>query len=249
MTSKMNIVVPTYNSEKWIEKCLMSIYEQSFSNWNCIVINDCSNDNTKDVMDKLGFLESDPRFTVKHNATNVGALQNIVEGFEELGSRDEPESLLMAIDGDDFLFSTDSLAMVDYAYSNVEDHLLTYGNWVGYPDGTKSNCAPYSSSVISERSYRYQPFTASHLRAFKSKLWYKIKDEDLRDEEGKYFKAGWDVAFMIPMLEMAGSRFAFIQNILYCYNRSNPISDFKVRPEKQESAVNIIRSRTAYEEI
>ena len=92
-------------------------------------------------------------------------------------------------------------------------------------------------------------FYASHLRTFKSKLWYSIKDEDLRDEAGEYFSAGWDFAFMVPMLEMAQERHIFIDQVLYCYNRFNPISDFRVHSTKQQSAVDVTKKRAKYKRL
>ena len=246
MSVKMKIVVPTYNTESWIERCLRSISTQVFRNWECMIINDASTDRTGEVIQSLDFVRDDSRFRVIHNETNVKALQNIVDGFNHLGSQDDPECIMMVIDGDDFLFSDYSLHIIEQAYTQYPQLLLTYGNWVGHPDGTDSNCRPYSAETVMNNRFRYDPFVASHLRTFRSKLWYSIEDEDLRDEAGRYFVAGWDVAFMMPMLEMAAERHAFIPNRLYCYNRYNPISDSKVREDQQLSAVDVVKKRKPY---
>ena len=246
MSLKMKIVVPTYNTEGWIERCLRSIAIQAYPFWECVIINDASTDATGDVIDGLDFVKKDPRFSVVHNDQNVKALKNIVDGFNYLNCKDDPECVMMVVDGDDFLFSEYSLLIVNEAYSRFPETLLTYGNWVGHPDGTDSNCNYYSKETVKNRTFRYDPFIASHLRTFKSKIWYEIKDEDLRDDDGEYFIAGWDVAFMMPMLEMAQVRHIFIPNRLYCYNRHNPISDFKVRGQKQLSAVDVVKSRQIY---
>ena len=244
---EMKIVVPVYNAQDWIYRCLLSIKNQEFTNWKCIVINDASTDNTKSVIEDIDFLKNDERFIVQHNDTNVKALQNIVDGFNILGCKNNPESILMAIDGDDFLFSEWSLGIISQAYTQLPQLLLSYGNWVGYPDGTTSNCRRYNNETIRDSDYRIVPFTASHLRTFKSRLWYAIDDKDLRDDTGEYFSAGWDVAFMVPMLEMAQERHVFIDHVLYCYNRINPISDFRVHAEPQLNAVDVIKGRKKYE--
>ena len=246
MQVKMKIVVPTYNTEQWIKRCLSSISSQVFTDWECVIINDASTDATGDVINSLDFVSKDPRFKVVHNTKNVKALKNIVDGFNYLKCEDDPECIMMVVDGDDFLFSEYSLDIIRQAYVQYPTVLLTYGNWVGYPDGTDSNCRPYSRETVINNRFRYDPFVASHLRTFKSKLWYSIRDEDLRDDKGDYFVAGWDVAFMMPMLEMAHERHIFIPNRLYSYNRYNPISDCKVREGEQLSAVDIVKSREPY---
>jgi glycosyltransferase involved in cell wall biosynthesis len=246
---KMKIVVPFYNCEIWIKRCLLSIATQQFKNWECVVINDASTDKSKDVLDNLEFVQNDPRFSVIHNPVNVKALKNIVDGFNYLKCESDPDAVMMVIDGDDFLYSEYSLHIVSSAYSQYPSALLTYGNWVGHPDGTDSNCQPYDLETVTNNRFRYMPFVASHLRTFKSKIWYNINDEDLRDSSGEYFVAGWDVAFMMPMLEMSGERHIFIPNRLYCYNRYNPISDCKIREKDQLDAVRLVQSRKPYKRI
>lgn len=243
---KMKIVVPTYNTEAWISKCLSSISNQKFTNWECVVINDASTDKTREVIDSLSFVKDDPRFTVINNETNVKALKNIVDGFNLLNCSSDPDNIMMVIDGDDFLYSDESLQIIEAAYNQNPSVLLTYGDWLGYPYGDKSNCRPYDKSVVLSNDYRNAPFCASHLRTFKSRLWYSIKDEDLRDSSGKYFEAGWDVAFMVPMLEMAQERHMYIPYVMYCYNKQNPLSDFRVNSQQQEEAVVVTKQRKKY---
>jgi len=242
---KLKIVVPTYNTEQWIVRCLDSIYNQSYKNYECIVINDASTDNTRKKIDT--YLESiqDDRFTVIHNTVNKKALQNIVDGFDWLKSKHSPECVLMAIDGDDFLYSAMSLEIIAQVYDR-HNPLLTYGNWIGWPFGGPSNNRAIPDLVHKMKNYRELPFAFSHLRTFKSKLWYNIDQEDLKDANGNFYGVGWDVSFMLPMIEMAQERAVMIPNVLYCYNRINPISDDKIRQQEQIAVDNEIRNKKPY---
>ena len=242
---KFKIVIPTYNTENWIQRCVISILNQTFKDFECVIINDSSTDSTRQKIEELKqYLDN--RFKIVHNSKNVKALQNIVDGFNLLNCKDDPESILMVIDGDDFLYSEWSLDIVRQAYEQT-NCLLSYGNWIGWPDGSSSNCRPIHPDIHKNRNYRGLPFAFSHLRTWKSKLWYNINDKDLRDEKGNYYESGWDVSFMLPMIEMAGERTLFIPNVLYCYNRINPISDDKIRQKQQIQFDNEIRRKSAYE--
>ena len=241
---KFKIVVPTYNTEQWISRCLHSISNQTYRNFECIVINDASTDNTGNMIDKA--VHGNSNFHIVHNEENVKALTNIVNGFKMLNSKDEPESVLMVIDGDDFLFSEYTLEIVKQIYDQYNP-LLTYGNWVGWPDGSQSNCRPIPLEAHQAGNYRQLPFAFSHLRTFKSKIWNNIKDEDLRDTDGKYFESVWDVAFMLPMIEMSRERTLYVPNVLYCYNRINPISDDKIRHQDQGRIDRLVRTREVYQ--
>ena len=244
---KFYIVVPTYNTEGWIARCLVTIQEQTHQDFECIVFNDASTDRTGEVIDEFFKQRPDPRFHVVHNEVNQKALTNIVEGFKRLKTDQDPESVLMVVDGDDFLFSAYVLEMVKGAYEQVNPY-LTYGNHIHWPTGQVSlNCQPFPEGVLKDRSFRQYKFISSHLRTFKAKLWNAIRDEDLRDVDGQHYSVGWDVAFMFPMLEMAGpNRILNIPNVLYCYNRFNPISDDVIRQDEQHRVEMRVRKGSKY---
>lgn len=237
---KMKIVVPVYNAQDWIKDCIESIASQQHKDFDCVIVNDASKDKTGSVIEDL---KLDNRFTKVHNESNKGALYNIVNGFKMLETDKEPESILMAIDGDDKLASITSLSVVNKVYTKLPNNLLTYGSYADFPSGANGICEAFPEEVIKTRSYRaYPKFVTSHLRTFKSKLWHQLTQEDLTDPRTeKYYSITWDLAFMMPMLEMAGNNFCFIQQVLYLYNRINPISDGYIRGKEQWETDQFIR--------
>ncbi|MEN8229375.1 MAG: glycosyltransferase family 2 protein [Bacteroidota bacterium] len=60
----VSIGVPAYNGEKYLEECLDSILKQSYSNWECVISNNSSTDNTAGIAEK--YVKSDPRFKLFH---------------------------------------------------------------------------------------------------------------------------------------------------------------------------------------
>lgn len=46
---RLGIVVPAYNSEKFLRRCLDSIIDQTFDDFKCIIVDDGSSDNTKNI--------------------------------------------------------------------------------------------------------------------------------------------------------------------------------------------------------
>jgi len=49
MKSKVSIIVPCYNQAQYLEEALQSVLEQSFLNWECIIVNDGSPDHTEEI--------------------------------------------------------------------------------------------------------------------------------------------------------------------------------------------------------
>lgn len=65
-----SIVIPCYNCESTIEKTVYSVLEQSFNSVEIILVEDCSSDNTKLVLEKLK--NENPEIIIVYNSTNVG---------------------------------------------------------------------------------------------------------------------------------------------------------------------------------
>lgn len=63
----ISVIVPVYNTEKYIEKCVMSILNQTYKNLEIILIDDGSTDNSPQICDSLA--EKDNRITVTSSLT------------------------------------------------------------------------------------------------------------------------------------------------------------------------------------
>lgn len=53
----VSIIVPCYNVEKYIEECVMSVISQDYENWECLLINDGSHDNTLNLLESLSTID------------------------------------------------------------------------------------------------------------------------------------------------------------------------------------------------
>ena len=60
MNSFVSIIVPCYNQAQYLDECLQSVLEQTYENWECIIVNDGSPDDTEVVAKK--WVEKDSRF-------------------------------------------------------------------------------------------------------------------------------------------------------------------------------------------
>lgn len=236
------IIIPCYNVEKWIKNTLISVLEQEYQNYQCIIIDDLSSDGTQNIIEQL--IKNNNNFIFIKNKTKKYALKNIVEGIKISNPLDE--DIIVTLDGDDWFSNKKVLNTLKNVYEENQC-LLTYGSYCeipGYKIGAEAS--EYSEEVKKNNLYRQDRWRASHLRTFKYKLWKNIKDEDLRDTDGNYYRMTWDQAFMLPMLEMSGGKIEYIKDILYCYNRENPINDDKINSFLQQKTQWIIRNKEKY---
>lgn len=238
---RFKIVVPAYNCPEWIGRCLDSIAEQTFRAFDVCVIDDAS-----PHPDQRAIIEEHCQrngWQSYFNEINQGALANIVKGIQSLHPRDE--DVIITIDGDDWLYDRHVLQKLHDIYAS-EAIYLTYGQFATYPRWNIGSCRPVAPEVIERGELRKIPWCFSHLRTFKYLLWRNIRDADLRDESGEYYRVTWDLAFMYPMLEMAAFHFRFIDDITYVYNKANPINDHKVHRERQQRTEAAIRAKPPY---
>lgn len=70
MSELVSIIMPSYNTAKYIAETIESVQEQSYTNWELIIVDDCSKDNTDAVVEKY---LSDKRIIYIKNEQNSGA--------------------------------------------------------------------------------------------------------------------------------------------------------------------------------
>jgi len=239
---RYQIIVPFYNAEKWIGKCVESLKRQHHQNFVCTMIDDISTDNTFEAAKRS--IGDDTRFRLIKNEERQYALGNIAYALERTECHDN--DVVVLLDGDDWLVSFKALNRLSEAYMD-EECLLTYGSYVYYPMGTRGvEPSEYPEEVIDENTFRQDQWRASHLRTFKYSLWKHLNHDDLKDEEGNYYKMTYDQAIMLPLLEMAGKRSRFIPEILHVYNKENPLNIDKNKAQEQHALAQKIRTKTPY---
>lgn len=67
----VNIITPTYNCGKYIAETIESVLAQTYQNWEMIIVDDCSTDNTKEIVDK--YIQKDNRIQYFCLDKNSGA--------------------------------------------------------------------------------------------------------------------------------------------------------------------------------
>jgi glycosyltransferase involved in cell wall biosynthesis len=100
----LSVVVLNYNYGHYVAGCIESILSQSFRDFELIVIDDVSEDDSKAII--RPFAEADPRVRFVPHTINAGFAKSLIEGTEEL-SRGE---FLMVISADDLVMHPDAFA-------------------------------------------------------------------------------------------------------------------------------------------
>jgi len=240
------IIVCCYNVEKWISTNIKSIKKQTHENFHCIIVDAASSDETVSKAEEL--IKDDPRFEIICNDKRKFALQNIYESVHN--SSPDNDDIITTVDGDDWLYNEKSLETVNQFYNDNPEILLTYGNYIFYPEGRISQLESYPQEIIDKSDYRKHKWLASHLRTYKFELFKNIKKEDfIASWDGEYYDMAYDMPLMFPMLEMSGGKWRFMPDILYVYNVQNPLNENKVDIPAIYRVENEVRNKKKYEAI
>ena len=180
----MVIIIPSYNNEKWVDKNLESVFEQEYTNYRVIYINDTSKDNTivmvKDFLNKKEIPfnidhepngEEKPFFSLIDNRERQGALANL---YHAIWSCDDNE-IIVTVDGDDWLYKPTVLKELNHVYTH-KNVWITHGYLTPYPYGTSNYCycKPIPNEVVKNNTFR-DYHCSTHLRTFYAWLFKKNK--------------------------------------------------------------------------
>ncbi len=239
---KFKVVVPSYGEPDWLERCLASIAWQKYKNYDVCVLDDASgSERSQKIIEKYCH-----RYGWKgvFNTERKGALHNIVAGIAVLNCVDS--DVIFHIDGDDCLATEHAFQLVADKYA-AYDTYLTYGQYLAWPITEYGISGMVPDDILRNKSYRQIPWFFSQPHTFKYFLWRQIRDQDLRDPSTKeYWRTCSDRALFYPLLEMAGSKIHYISDIIYIYNRGNPLCVAEVAREEQLRAARLICIQEKY---
>lgn len=128
MKPKVTVIVPAYNSEKYIQKCIDTVKEQTFKDYEMLIINDGSTDNTLKIIEE----------NIKaYNWLRVITIENHGQGYaRNLGIREAKGDYILFLDSDDLL-SPETLELTVKRIESDESDLVFF-DWIRYsPDTNK----------------------------------------------------------------------------------------------------------------
>lgn len=132
----ISVIVPCYNQAQYMDECLQSVLDQTYQNWECIIVNDGSPDDTEEVA--LRWVEKDTRFIYlkKENgglssARNAGIEVAKGEWIQFLDcddkiTLDKFQMSSMYFDKYDIIFSEYSLQFDDKVVINFKNQFINY---------------------------------------------------------------------------------------------------------------------------
>lgn len=214
-----SVIVPCFNAEKTLRSCLNSILPQTYNDFEVVVINDSSTDNSKAILDE--FVKKDQRVHAYH-FHNAGVAISRTRGTN-LAEGD----YVIFVDSDDTiapnLLATLAITIVNNRYPDIVRYQVNLVNDVKRKDHQRYNYLDEVNAVMSgmdalkQWSKPRKKYAVYWLFAFKKNIFYKfsIAGSELRCYE--------DVA-LIPILIASARSVICIDFLGYNYTCNNSTS-------------------------
>lgn len=167
MNPTITIIVPVYNVEAYVRKSLQSIADQTFTDWECIVVDDGSTDGSGAICDE--FAAHDPRFRVIHQS-NMG-----LSGARNTGLAVAHGRYIGFLDSDDYIHpDMYQVLLTAIEQTNSEIAVVSTRQVYGLDEPFQPN-SPIKYRIMNrEQVFHYwfvEPFTSSWMEMVWNKLY------------------------------------------------------------------------------
>ncbi|MDR7239971.1 glycosyltransferase family 2 protein [Neobacillus drentensis] len=223
---KASVIVPIYNAEKHLDKCIKSILTQSFSDFELILVNDGSKDNSLNICRKYQYQDKRVIIIDKKNEGSIAARRTGVEA--SVGN------YVMFVDADDWIHKKALETLYLEAIQNDLDVTVcniykVYNNAALIKRKNQSSYFKEAKIYNREKIKEELVIAYFHGHPFPSSLFAKLYKRELLLSCGKYLKSiiffGDDLYYNLEIL-LKSDRIKIIDKPLYFYRNGGNTSKY-----------------------
>lgn len=224
---KFSILIANYNNGKYFKDCFQSLLSQNYQNWEAVIIDDVSTDDSIEVIKKM--VENDNRFRIYHNKNNSGVgvtksrLIELAEG-----------EICGFVDPDDAILPTAISSSIEI-YKKKPDVVLTYSLFTKCDENLNpKDVFNGGKQVVNLSPYFFNnPIEIAHFVTFKKKIYNQTEKMDTS------MKIAEDQDLYLKMYEKGKVYFINESNYLYRMH-SGGISQNENKQKSREYFAKVI---------
>lgn len=224
--TNFSILIANYNNGKYFKECYHSLINQTYENWEVIIIDDASTDDSVEIIESL--IKNDSRFKLYHNAINEGC------GSTKARCMKYAQGELCAyLDPDDALHP-EALEKVALEFINRDDLAAVYSQMIL----CNENLVPEkiytgTKQIYNNRHFFNYPIQFAHFFTFKRMAYLRTEGINAN------LKNAVDQDLYLKILEQGEVK--YLKKPLYLYRlHSNGISQDKAKQSAKESFARVI---------
>ncbi len=194
----VSIIMPAYNCQKYISESIESVLRQTYENWELVIIDDCSTDNTNQIIKSYKVIDS--RIILFENVSNMGAAYSRNYAVKKANG-----TYLAFIDADD-IWENDKLEkQINYMdCNNISFSCTSYGKIDSNSNILKKQC-------IARKIYHYTDMLkrcpGNSTIVYNCKLLGKIEGPDIKKRN--------DFAMFLQVIKKSGTAYGLEEILGY----------------------------------
>lgn len=175
MEKRFSIIIPAYNVEQYVEESIKSVLGQDFKNYELILIDDCSTDSTKSILEKYASDTTKIYSTTQNTGTAAGP--------RNVGLQHATGEYIIFLDGDDKLHNSKVLNKIDKLIGSEKYDVV----YLGYQDLGNSDKMRVSNNNNSTKEAR---IICDVTFSVSSRCWNRafIEKNNMRFKESMYYE-------------------------------------------------------------
>ena len=217
MNSLVSIITPSYNSSKFIEECINSVITQSYIDWEMIIVDDYSTDNSRDLI--LKFAKEDNRINPIFLDENVGAA-----AARNIAIREAKGKYIAFLDSDD-IWIKDKLEK-QIAFMNEKDIAFSF---TCYQPISEDGMEKYSV-IKAPKKMTYHSYLKNTIIGC---LTVIIDKEKTGDFQMPNIRSSHDMALWLLIMKRGFSAYGLDENLAYYRIVSNSNTSKKWKAAKE----------------
>lgn len=179
---KFSVILPVYNVEKYLRECVESVLCQTFTDYEVILVDDGSCDNSPKICDELG--QADERIKVIHK------LNGGLSSARNAGTDIAKGEYIVYIDSDDFIIDKTFLEKVNAKTADMPDLIFFKHKKYLENEKTLKDCQYSYQNAVLENNTASQISTLVKDDAFYGMAWIKTIKRSLLIDNGIQFEDG-----------------------------------------------------------
>ena len=235
LNRKISVIIPVHNAEKYLEKAVQSVIEQSYADWELFLIESGSEDASLELCRKLAGKDQKIQVIEEKNR-GIGAARNT-------GLRNAAGEYIVFVDADDYLPDQD----VFQRYINIAEQIETdiiVSNYVRLWNGKILSATGHDVfSIYSPNSeeFRFRGFFSVGTLSY---VWGKLYRKSFLKEKNivfSDFEYAEDKLFNMQCY-VCGAKYAFIEQIGNVYRKNEDSVSYKYNPESSRCWLGIAQT-------
>lgn len=196
---RFSIVIPNYNNAEWLEKCLQSIINQTFNDYEIIVVDDCSTDDSQNILE---------RYRNTHNITVAYPNKKLFNGgARNMGIHLAKGDYVLFLDSDDWFNTPTCLELIN---KTIEEN--------NYPD-----CVSLSYNCLIGSSKTYQPLIRNTIKDLVDSVYVACWTKCIKRELIQFFPENTLMEDVVQHIKQCDhiKTIVSIDEPIVCWNRNN----------------------------